>query len=200
MSLMVMAQVLVCPPVPLGEVLVLGVPRCPSWSWCIFLCPPCPSWGAPPVPLKVKPQVPMFPTVPHGDALDPGVPVAETPSPDVPPLSPPQSFGAPPNSAAPKSDPPPFSLQIFIIQTSLQQLRTGDPLHVLPGQTQQLLLIYIRMVTWNQILDPWVYILFRRAVLQRLHPGLRTRPSLLSLYPVLNPSLRRKLTQEGRLQ
>ncbi|XP_042748965.1 thromboxane A2 receptor-like isoform X1 [Lagopus leucura] len=91
-------------------------------------------------------------------------------------------------------------LLIFIIQTSLQQLRTGDPLHVLPGQTQQLLLIYIRMVTWNQILDPWVYILFRRAVLQRLHPGLRTRPSLLSLYPVLNPSLRRKLTQEGRLQ
>ncbi|XP_015155258.1 thromboxane A2 receptor [Gallus gallus] len=91
-------------------------------------------------------------------------------------------------------------LLIFIIQTTLQQLRTGDPLPMLPGQTQQLLLIYIRMVTWNQILDPWVYILFRRAVLQRLHPGLRARPSLLSLYPVLNPSLRRKLTQEGRLQ
>ncbi|XP_021234289.1 thromboxane A2 receptor [Numida meleagris] len=91
-------------------------------------------------------------------------------------------------------------LLIFIIQTTLQQLRAGDPLQVLPGQTQQLLLIYIRMVTWNQILDPWVYILFRRAVLQRLHPGLRSRPSLLSLYPVLNPSLRRKLTQEGRLQ
>uniref|UniRef100_A0A8C9L207 Thromboxane A2 receptor n=1 Tax=Pavo cristatus TaxID=9049 RepID=A0A8C9L207_PAVCR len=91
-------------------------------------------------------------------------------------------------------------LLVFIIQTTLQQLRTGDPLHMLPGQTQQLLLIYIRMVTWNQILDPWVYILFRRAVLQRLHPGLRARPSLLSLYPVLNPSLRRKLTQEGRLQ
>ncbi|XP_031460574.1 thromboxane A2 receptor [Phasianus colchicus] len=91
-------------------------------------------------------------------------------------------------------------LLIFIIQITLQQLRTGEPLHMLPGQTQQLLLIYIRMVTWNQILDPWVYILFRRAVLQRLHPGLRTRPSLLSLYPVLNPSLRRKLTQEGRLQ
>ncbi|XP_065603361.1 thromboxane A2 receptor [Cyrtonyx montezumae] len=91
-------------------------------------------------------------------------------------------------------------LLIFIIQTTVQQLRAGDPLQVLPGQTQQLLLIYIRMVTWNQILDPWVYILFRRAVLQRLHPGLRSRPSLLSLYPVLNPSLRRKLTQEGRLQ
>ncbi|NXC38438.1 TA2R protein, partial [Penelope pileata] len=84
-------------------------------------------------------------------------------------------------------------LLIFIIQTTLQQLRSGEGSQLLPGQTQKLLLIYIRMVTWNQILDPWVYILFRRAVLQRVHPGLRARPSLVSLYPVLNPSLRRKL-------
>lgn len=140
----------------------------------------------------------MSPIVPRGDVLGPGVPITETPSPAVPPL-PPILWGSP-HSAAPKGDPLPLSPQIFIIQTTLQQLRTGDPLPMLPGQTQQLLLIYIRMVTWNQILDPWVYILFRRAVLQRLHPGLRARPSLLSLYPVLNPSLRRKLTQEGRLQ
>ncbi|NXY86923.1 TA2R protein, partial [Alcedo cyanopectus] len=59
-----------------------------------------------------------------------------------------------------------------------------------------MLLIYIRMVTWNQILDPWVYILFRRAVLQRVHPGLRPRPSVLSLYPTLN----RKLTSDSVLQ
>ncbi|NXL94747.1 TA2R protein, partial [Alectura lathami] len=85
-------------------------------------------------------------------------------------------------------------LLIFIMQTVLQQLpAAGEGPRALPGETQKLLLIYIRMVTWNQILDPWVYILFRRAVLQRLHPGLRARPSLLSLYPVLNPSLRRKL-------
>lgn len=95
---------------------------------------------------------------------------------------------------------PPLSPQIFIIQTILQQLPAGERARTLPTETQKLLLIYIRMVTWNQILDPWVYILFRRAVLQRVHPGLRARPSLLSLYPVLNPSLRRKLAQEARLQ
>lgn len=94
----------------------------------------------------------------------------------------------------------PLPPQIFIIQTILQQLPAGERARTLPTETQKLLLIYIRMVTWNQILDPWVYILFRRAVLQRVHPGLRARPSLLSLYPVLNPSLRRKLAQEARLQ
>ncbi|NXU57995.1 TA2R protein, partial [Turnix velox] len=87
-------------------------------------------------------------------------------------------------------------LLIFIVQTVLQQLRAGGQLQVLPGETQKMLLIYIRMVTWNQILDPWVYILFRRAVLQRVSPSLRPRPSLPSLYPVLNPSLGCKLTRD----
>ncbi|NXA42625.1 TA2R protein, partial [Eudromia elegans] len=87
-------------------------------------------------------------------------------------------------------------LLIFIIQTVLEQLQAPERLPTLPPETQQLLLIYIRMVTWNQILDPWVYILFRRAVLRRVQPGLRARPSVVSLYPALNPSLRRKLTQE----
>ncbi|XP_010016147.1 PREDICTED: thromboxane A2 receptor [Nestor notabilis] len=72
--------------------------------------------------------------------------------------------------------------------------------HMLPRETQKMLLIYIRMVTWNQILDPWVYILFRRAVLQRIYPGLRPRPSIASLYPVLNLSLRRKLSPSSVLQ
>ncbi|NXV50560.1 TA2R protein, partial [Uria aalge] len=88
-------------------------------------------------------------------------------------------------------------LLIFIVQTVLQQLpASSDQLQLLPPETQKMLLIYIRMVTWNQILDPWVYILFRRAVLQRIYPSLRPRPSILSLYPVLNPSLRRKLTAD----
>ncbi|XP_078471437.1 thromboxane A2 receptor-like, partial [Lampetra planeri] len=34
------------------------------------------------------------------------------------------------------------------------------------------LILGIRMATWNQILDPWVYILFRRSVMLRLCPGL----------------------------
>ncbi|XP_005060025.1 PREDICTED: thromboxane A2 receptor [Ficedula albicollis] len=67
-------------------------------------------------------------------------------------------------------------LLIFIVQTALQHL-PGNA-RVLPRDTQEMLLIYIRMVTWNQILDPWVYILFRRAVLQRVYPRLQPRPSL----------------------
>ncbi|NXL36206.1 TA2R protein, partial [Glaucidium brasilianum] len=83
-------------------------------------------------------------------------------------------------------------LLIFIVQTVLQQLPADGRIQTLPTETQKMLLIYIRMVTWNQILDPWVYILFRRAVLQRIYPSLRPRPSIL----VLNPSLRRKLTAD----
>ncbi|NXX81245.1 TA2R protein, partial [Urocolius indicus] len=81
-------------------------------------------------------------------------------------------------------------LLIFIVQTVLQQLPAGGRVRTLPAETQKLLLIYIRMVTWNQILDPWVYILFRRAVLQRVYPGLRRRPSILAP----DPSLRRRFT------
>lgn len=56
--------------------------------------------------------------------------------------------------------------------------------------TEQQLLIYLRVATWNQILDPWVYILFRRAVLRRLHPRLSTRPRSMSLQPQLTQRAR----------
>ncbi|XP_039552789.1 thromboxane A2 receptor [Passer montanus] len=85
-------------------------------------------------------------------------------------------------------------LLIFIVQMVLQQL--PGQAQVLPTDTQEMLLIYIRMVTWNQILDPWVYILFRRAVLQRVYPRLPPRPSIVSL----SPSLPRKLTAGSVLQ
>ncbi|NXO76477.1 TA2R protein, partial [Sitta europaea] len=74
-------------------------------------------------------------------------------------------------------------LLIFIVQMVLQHL--PGQARVLPTDTQEMLLIYIRMVTWNQILDPWVYILFRRAVLQRVYPRLHARPSIVSLSPSL---------------
>ncbi|NWS31308.1 TA2R protein, partial [Polioptila caerulea] len=74
-------------------------------------------------------------------------------------------------------------LLIFIVQKVLQHL--PGQARVLPTDTQEMLLIYIRMVTWNQILDPWVYILFRRAVLQRVYPRLHPRPSIVSLTPSL---------------
>ncbi|XP_033926734.1 thromboxane A2 receptor isoform X1 [Melopsittacus undulatus] len=91
-------------------------------------------------------------------------------------------------------------LLIFIVQMVLQQLPAKGQLQMLPMETQKMLLIYIRMVTWNQILDPWVYILFRRAVLQRIYPGLRPQPSMASLYPVFNLSLRCKLSPSSVLQ
>ncbi|XP_057232826.1 thromboxane A2 receptor [Malurus melanocephalus] len=85
-------------------------------------------------------------------------------------------------------------LLIFIVQTALQHL--PGQAQALSTDTQEMLLIYIRMVTWNQILDPWVYILFRRAVLQRVYPRLPPRPSIVSL----TPSLPRKLTAASVLQ
>ncbi|XP_077187920.1 thromboxane A2 receptor [Paroedura picta] len=88
-------------------------------------------------------------------------------------------------------------LLIFIVQTAFQDFPDASQI---PPETEKLLLIYLRVATWNQILDPWVYILFRRAVLKRIYPSLKTRPSIVSLYPVLNPSLRRKFTQESVLQ
>eukprot|EP00062_Callorhinchus_milii_P013519 gi/632961694/ref/XP_007896903.1/ PREDICTED: thromboxane A2 receptor [Callorhinchus milii] len=57
------------------------------------------------------------------------------------------------------------------------------------------LIMCIRIATWNQILDPWVYILFRRSVLKRFYPSLKYRPSISSLYPAINASYRRRFTQ-----
>ncbi|XP_062815405.1 thromboxane A2 receptor [Anolis carolinensis] len=91
-------------------------------------------------------------------------------------------------------------LLILIVQTSLRSPPPGLSPPQIPRGTEELLLIYLRVATWNQILDPWVYILFRRAVLRRIYPSFRPRPSIVSLYPAINPSLRRKFTQESVLQ
>ncbi|XP_029469937.1 thromboxane A2 receptor [Rhinatrema bivittatum] len=88
-------------------------------------------------------------------------------------------------------------LLIFIAQTLLQEPPQSLPGSAIPRETEKLMLIYLRVATWNQILDPWVYILFRRAVLKRLYPSLKSRPSIMSLYPSMNPSLQRKYTQES---
>uniref|UniRef100_H3B5A7 Thromboxane A2 receptor n=1 Tax=Latimeria chalumnae TaxID=7897 RepID=H3B5A7_LATCH len=80
-----------------------------------------------------------------------------------------------------------FSVQTFIAQTVLTELED-------PVKRPALLLTYIRIATWNQILDPWAYILFRRAVLRKIYPSITPRPSIVSLYPMLATSLRRKFT------
>uniref|UniRef100_A0A4W5RF68 Thromboxane A2 receptor n=1 Tax=Hucho hucho TaxID=62062 RepID=A0A4W5RF68_9TELE len=51
-------------------------------------------------------------------------------------------------------------------------------------QSERLVLLGLRMATWNQILDPWVYILLRRAVLRRV-------------FRVLQPDSRSTLTQSS---
>lgn len=77
------------------------------------------------------------------------------------------------------------SRQVFIAQTVLQSPPAMSPTGQLSRLTERQLLIYLRVATWNQILDPWVYILFRRAVIQRFYPRLSTRSRSLSLQPQL---------------
>ncbi|KAM9244520.1 thromboxane A2 receptor [Dugong dugon] len=76
-------------------------------------------------------------------------------------------------------------LLVFIAQTVLHTPPLMSPAGQLPRDTEKQLLIYLRVATWNQILDPWVYILFRRAVIRRLQPRLSARARPLSLRPQL---------------
>ncbi|XP_056615231.1 thromboxane A2 receptor isoform X1 [Triplophysa dalaica] len=72
-------------------------------------------------------------------------------------------------------------LLVFIAQTVL----SGSKLEV------RYLLLWLRFATGNQVLDPWVYILFRRSILKRIYPRMDwSRGSIVSLYPSL-----RKLTR-----
>lgn len=73
-------------------------------------------------------------------------------------------------------------LLVFIAQTVI----SGGHLRI------KYLLLWIRFATWNQILDPWVYILFRRAVLKRIYPRLEwSRGSIMTLYPSFSDTVRR---------
>ncbi|XP_059399851.1 thromboxane A2 receptor-like isoform X1 [Carassius carassius] len=76
-------------------------------------------------------------------------------------------------------------LLVFIAETVL----SGSELNV------RSLLLWLRFATGNQVLDPWVYILFRRAILKRMAPKMDwSRGSIISLYPTLSTSFR-KLTR-----
>lgn len=52
---------------------------------------------------------------------------------------------------------------------------------------QRLLFLAVRLASWNQILDPWVYILLRQAVLRQLlrllpsRAGAKGSPAVLGL-------------------
>ncbi|XP_061831969.1 thromboxane A2 receptor [Nerophis lumbriciformis] len=73
-------------------------------------------------------------------------------------------------------------LLVFIAQTVL----SGRPLQVI------YLLVWLRFASWNQILDPWVYILFRRSVLQRIYPRMDwSRWSMVTVNPSLRDTINR---------
>ncbi|XP_061099772.1 thromboxane A2 receptor-like [Conger conger] len=67
---------------------------------------------------------------------------------------------------------------------------------VLSGKHLQIvdLLLWIRFATCNQILDPWVYILFRCSIFKCIFPVGKERPrgSMRSLYPTSMASRRRR--------
>lgn len=80
-----------------------------------------------------------------------------------------------------------FCHQVFIARTVLSD-----------GQLKiDYLLLGIRFATLNQILDPWVYILFRRSILKRIYPKVDwSRDSIMNMHPNFLVSLR-KLTRSS---
>ncbi|XP_056095015.1 thromboxane A2 receptor isoform X1 [Rhinichthys klamathensis goyatoka] len=79
-------------------------------------------------------------------------------------------------------------LLVFIAQTVL----SGGELKV------RQLLLWLRFATLNQILDPWVYILFRRAVLKRVAPNMDwSRGSIASISTSLRRLTRASLGGTG---
>ncbi|KAI5620921.1 prostaglandin E receptor 1c (subtype EP1), partial [Silurus asotus] len=67
---------------------------------------------------------------------------------------------------------------LIYISMSVKQFYRGET-HSDPHY-EQLLLLGLRMASWNQILDPWVYILLRRAVLRRVCRLLRPSRVILT--------------------
>lgn len=54
-----------------------------------------------------------------------------------------------------------FHFQVTMARIGINDSRSKD--------TCETILFALRMATWNQILDPWVYILLRKAVLKNLY-------------------------------
>ena len=63
--------------------------------------------------------------------------------------------------------------QIFGLMTVIRSYRGAVGGDVATYRT--LMVVGVRLASWNQILDPWVYILLRRTVLRRLYYLLRGR-------------------------
>lgn len=58
-------------------------------------------------------------------------------------------------------------MQVFGLMSVIASY-TGSADANLPGY-KTLMVLGVRLAAWNQILDPWVYILLRRTVLRRIY-------------------------------
>ncbi|XP_051989062.1 prostaglandin E2 receptor EP1 subtype-like [Xyrauchen texanus] len=56
----------------------------------------------------------------------------------------------------------------FLIYILISVIKFYEGISRPEHQCEKLLLLVLRLASWNQILDPWVYILLRRAVLRRV--------------------------------
>ena len=57
--------------------------------------------------------------------------------------------------------------QIFALMTVIRSYRGAAGADLATYRT--LMVVGVRLASWNQILDPWVYILLRKAVLRKLY-------------------------------
>ncbi|XP_036395236.1 prostaglandin E receptor 1c (subtype EP1), partial [Megalops cyprinoides] len=65
---------------------------------------------------------------------------------------------------------------LFLVSVSVLQFYLGSGHGGLDRPYERQVLLSLRLASWNQILDPWVYILLRRAVLRRLFQLLQPGP------------------------
>ncbi|XP_051994390.1 prostaglandin E receptor 1c (subtype EP1) [Xyrauchen texanus] len=68
----------------------------------------------------------------------------------------------------------------FLIYVLISVIRFYGGITRPENQCEKLLLLALRLASWNQILDPWVYILLRRAVLRRVLQLLQPEKVLFS--------------------
>ncbi|KAJ1172900.1 hypothetical protein NDU88_004742 [Pleurodeles waltl] len=65
---------------------------------------------------------------------------------------------------------------LIFLMMSVNDVHSGQMDNM--GRDQWLMFLGVRLASWNQILDPWVYILLRRAVLRKVYKIVMRRPDL----------------------
>ncbi|MEQ2187992.1 hypothetical protein GOODEAATRI_010398, partial [Goodea atripinnis] len=58
---------------------------------------------------------------------------------------------------------------IFSLMSAVHSYSESQLSEEVTRNYSKLMMTGVRMATWNQILDPWVYILLRRAILRKIY-------------------------------